>query len=109
MIEKKRGHIVNIASAGSFVVPFLWDHSSQLLQRRFSSVCLFSAGLSGVSKLSDYCASKFAQVGLSEALRNELASRGLHDIKVSSFCQFFEKLSFHFCSTSSVFFSSFRR
>lgn len=44
MIEKNRGHIVTISSA---------------------------AGIIGVKKLSDYCASKFAVFGLTESLRME--------------------------------------
>ena len=49
MIERDRGHIVTIASA---------------------------AGLIGVPRLTDYCASKFAAVGLDESLRVELKQRG---------------------------------
>lgn len=45
MIEKDRGHLVNIASA---------------------------AGLVGVAKMSDYSASKFAHFGFDEAIRMEL-------------------------------------
>ena len=45
MIERKLGHVVNVASL---------------------------AGHSGINKLVDYCASKFAAVGLDEALRVEL-------------------------------------
>ena len=45
MISQKDGHIVNVASL---------------------------AGHSGTHKLVDYCASKFAAVGLDEALRVEL-------------------------------------
>ena len=48
MIERNRGHIVTIASA---------------------------AGLIGVPRLTDYCASKFAAVGLDESLRAELRKR----------------------------------
>ena len=48
MIERNRGHIVTIASA---------------------------AGLIGVPRLTDYCASKFAAVGLDESLRIELRKR----------------------------------
>ena len=48
MIERNRGHIVTIASA---------------------------AGLIGVPRLTDYCASKFAAVGLDESLRVELRKR----------------------------------
>ena len=45
MISRKDGHIVNVASL---------------------------AGHSGTNKLVDYCASKFAAVGLDESLRVEL-------------------------------------
>src|SRR5699024_8571434 len=45
MLKRNRGHIVTIASAG---------------------------GLVGISKLADYCASKFAAVGFDESLRAEL-------------------------------------
>ena len=48
MIERNRGHIVTIASAG---------------------------GLIGVPRLTDYCASKFAAVGFDESLRVELKTR----------------------------------
>lgn len=48
MIERDRGHIVTIASA---------------------------AGLIGVPRLTDYCATKFAAVGLDESLRVELKKR----------------------------------
>jgi len=49
MLERDRGHIVTIASA---------------------------AGLIGVPRLTDYCATKFAAVGLDESLRVELRQRG---------------------------------
>jgi all-trans-retinol dehydrogenase (NAD+) len=48
MIERNRGHIVTMASA---------------------------AGLIGVPRLTDYCATKFAAVGLDESLRVELKRR----------------------------------
>ena len=48
MIERNRGHIVTVASA---------------------------AGLIGVPRLTDYCASKWAAVGLDESLRVELKKR----------------------------------
>lgn len=49
MLKRNSGHIVTIASA---------------------------AGLIGVSKLTDYCSSKFAAVGFDESLRVELKRRG---------------------------------
>ena len=48
MIEADEGHVVTIASL---------------------------AGIAGSAKMTDYCASKFAAVGLTEALRNELRTR----------------------------------
>jgi len=61
MKANKRGHLVTIAS---------------------------SAGLIGVAKLADYCASKFAAVGLMESLRAELANTGVATTVV---CPFFVK------------------
>jgi len=49
MLEKNRGHLINIASAG---------------------------GLIGVAKMSDYSASKFAHIGFDEALRMEFKQLG---------------------------------
>ena len=46
MIQQDRGHIVTVASL---------------------------AGLNGINRLVDYCASKFAAVGFDESLRTELA------------------------------------
>lgn len=61
MVERNRGHVVTIASA---------------------------AGLVGVSKLVDYCASKFGAVGFDEALRLELARRDLA-IRTTVVCPFY--------------------
>ncbi|XP_030241952.1 estradiol 17-beta-dehydrogenase 11-like [Drosophila navojoa] len=62
MIEKERGHIVTIASL---------------------------AGHVGISKLVDYCASKFAAVGFDEALRLELEVLGHTNIQTTCICPFF--------------------
>lgn len=61
MIERKRGHVVTVASA---------------------------AGLAGVSRLTDYCASKFAAVGFDESLRLELRRLGL-PVKTTVVCPFY--------------------
>ena len=61
MIERNSGHIVTIAS---------------------------SAGLVGVSKLTDYCASKWAAVGFDESLRMELRSTS-PGVKTTVVCPFF--------------------
>ncbi len=59
MIAKKEGHIVNIASAG---------------------------GLLGVPYITDYCASKFAVIGLTESLRQEMRLKGYKKIKLTYVC-----------------------
>jgi len=63
MIERKVGHIVNVASL---------------------------AGHSGTNKLVDYCASKFAAVGLDESLRVELHVQGHSEyIKTTVVCPYY--------------------
>ncbi|KAH8328488.1 hypothetical protein KR067_010186 [Drosophila pandora] len=62
MIENDRGHIATIASM---------------------------AGHVGISKLVDYCASKFAAVGFDEALRLELEVLGHTNIRTTCICPFF--------------------
>ncbi len=61
MITRGKGHIVTIASAG---------------------------GLVGTSRLTDYCASKFAAVGFDESLRLELKRLG-HPIRTTVVCPFY--------------------
>lgn len=61
MIERNRGHIVTIASAG---------------------------GLIGVPKLTDYCASKFAAFGFDESLRVEL-KRQRSAVRTTVVCPYF--------------------
>jgi len=63
MINQKLGHIVNVASL---------------------------AGHSGTNKLVDYCASKFAAVGLDEAFRVEMYVQGHSDyIKTTVVCPYY--------------------
>lgn len=62
MMEHNRGHIVTIASL---------------------------AGTVGVNKLTDYCASKYAAVGLDASLRLELATNGYSKIKTTVVCPWF--------------------
>ncbi|XP_058986281.1 estradiol 17-beta-dehydrogenase 11-like [Musca domestica] len=62
MIENQSGHIVTIASL---------------------------AGHVGITKLVDYCASKFAAVGFDEALRLELEVLGHTNIQTTCVCPFF--------------------
>ncbi|NTV73921.1 MAG: SDR family oxidoreductase, partial [Holophaga sp.] len=61
MIDQGRGHLVTVASA---------------------------AGLSGTSRLTDYCASKFAAVGFDESLRLELKRLG-HPIRTTVVCPYY--------------------
>jgi all-trans-retinol dehydrogenase (NAD+) len=61
MIAQGRGHVVTIASA---------------------------AGLGGTSRLTDYCASKFAAVGFDESLRLELRRLG-HPIRTTVVCPWY--------------------
>ena len=59
MIDRRRGHIVNVASISGFI---------------------------GVSGLTDYCATKFASVGFSEALQRELRLTKVHGVYVTVVC-----------------------
>jgi len=59
MLQQNRGHIVSIASI---------------------------AGCTGLPGAVDYCSSKFAAVGLMEALRQELASQGKTGIQFTTVC-----------------------
>jgi short-subunit dehydrogenase len=59
MTRRNRGHIVNIASA---------------------------AGLLAMPRLAPYCASKFAVVGFSDALRQEMKKYGCNGVKVTCVC-----------------------
>lgn len=61
MIARNSGSIVNIASSG---------------------------GLLGMTKMSDYCASKFAEVGLSETLRRELKMDRHKGIAITCVCPY---------------------
>jgi all-trans-retinol dehydrogenase (NAD+) len=61
MLEKNKGHIVTISSA---------------------------AGIIGVPKLSDYCASKFAAFGIDESLRMEL-HKNKSKIKTTVVCPYY--------------------
>lgn len=62
MISSNKGHIVTIASV---------------------------AGLAGVNKLADYCASKFAAVGFDESLRLELKVGGYTGVKTTAICPYY--------------------
>lgn len=62
MLEHNHGHIITIASL---------------------------AGHVGVSKLVDYCSSKFAAVGFDEAIRLELEFLGRQGVHTTCICPFF--------------------
>ncbi len=61
MIERNEGHIVNISS---------------------------SSGLIGFPRAADYSASKFAEVGFTEALRMELKKDGYNGVKTTLVCPY---------------------
>lgn len=61
MIDRNSGHIVNIAS---------------------------SAGFLGMPRMTDYNASKFAEVGFSDALRRELKKQGCEGVKLTCVCPY---------------------
>ena len=48
-----------------------------------------SSGLLGMPSLSDYVASKFAEVGFTESLRRELKKSGYKDISVTVVCPYY--------------------
>jgi len=62
MLARNSGHVVNIASI---------------------------AGWMGVCGLLDYCASKYAAVGLDESLRMELAAMGKTGVRTTVVCPYF--------------------
>ncbi|XP_071524250.1 epidermal retinol dehydrogenase 2-like isoform X2 [Panulirus ornatus] len=62
MLASNKGHIVTVASL---------------------------AGLAGVNKLADYCASKFAAVGFDESLRIELKVEGYDGVKTTAVCPYY--------------------
>lgn len=62
MIQKNHGHIVTVASG---------------------------AGLMGIHKLADYCASKFGAVGFAESLMAELYTLGKNGVKSTLVCPYF--------------------
>lgn len=47
-----------------------------------------SAGLGGVNSLLDYCASKFAAVGLHESLSMEIGALEKHGVKTTLVCPY---------------------
>ncbi|XP_029779328.1 epidermal retinol dehydrogenase 2 isoform X1 [Suricata suricatta] len=77
MIAKEHGHLVCISS---------------------------SAGLVGVNKLADYCASKFAAYGFAESIFMETAAQKLKGIKTTIVCPFFVNTGmFEGCSSKRPF------
>ena len=61
MMKRKKGQIVNIAS---------------------------SAGFIGMPRMVEYCASKFADIGFSDSLRQELKMMGYKNIKITIVCPY---------------------
>ncbi|KAI0219500.1 Retinol dehydrogenase 10 [Lamellibrachia satsuma] len=72
MLEKKHGHVVNIASV---------------------------AGLIGGPRLVDYCASKYGSVGFTDSLNYELTAYGRTDVHTTCVCPYFiDTGMFHGCA-----------
>ncbi|XP_008704931.1 epidermal retinol dehydrogenase 2 [Ursus maritimus] len=87
----------------------LWTYKSflpaMIANERGHLVCISSAaGLIGVNKLADYCASKFAAFGFAESVFVETLVQKLHGIKTTIVCPFFIKTGmFEGCSTACPF------
>lgn len=79
MIAKNKGHIITIASL---------------------------AGHVGVSKLVDYCSSKYAAVGFDESLRMELEDQGVTGVKTTAICPYFIRSTGMFGNVHSRFVST---
>ena len=62
MMKRNQGHIVNIVSVAGFL---------------------------SINKLSDYCSSKFAALGLNDAVREELRANKKNGVKVTCVCPYF--------------------
>uniref|UniRef100_A0A7N5JHR0 Short chain dehydrogenase/reductase family 16C member 5 n=1 Tax=Ailuropoda melanoleuca TaxID=9646 RepID=A0A7N5JHR0_AILME len=87
----------------------LWTYKSflpaMIANKRGHLVCISSsAGLVGVNKLADYCASKFAAFGFAESVFVETLVQKLEGIKTTIVCPFFIKTGmFEGCSTARPF------
>ena len=76
-----------------------------MLKRNSGQIVTISslAGLVGAPYVTDYCASKFASYGFSDALRCELYARG-KNIKVTTICPYFVNTGmFEGCRTNLMF------
>ncbi|XP_032172385.1 epidermal retinol dehydrogenase 2 [Mustela erminea] len=87
----------------------LWTYKSflpaMIANEHGHLVCISSsAGLVGVNKLADYCASKFAAFGFAESVFMETIVQKLKGIKTTIVCPFFIKTGmFEGCSTARPF------
>ncbi|XP_004414492.1 PREDICTED: epidermal retinol dehydrogenase 2 [Odobenus rosmarus divergens] len=87
----------------------LWTYKSflpaMIANNHGHLVCISSsAGLTGVNKLADYCASKFAAFGFAESVCMETIAQKLKGIKTTIVCPFFIKTGmFKGCSTAHPF------
>ncbi|XP_032738483.1 epidermal retinol dehydrogenase 2 [Lontra canadensis] len=87
----------------------LWTYKSflpaMIANQHGHLVCISStAGLVGVNKLADYCASKFAAFGFAESVFMETVVKKLKGIKTTIVCPFFIKTGmFEGCSTARPF------
>ncbi len=93
MLAANRGHIVTIASgAGIF---------GKFILYRLSSCFILNQKSSGISKLTDYCSSKYAAIGLHDALTAELKQTKKEGIQTTVVCPTFINTGmFHGVSSS---------
>ena len=85
--EMRRTMEINYWGHVYFTKEFLQD----MMAKRSGSIVhvASSSGLLGMPSLSDYAASKFAEVGFTESLRRELKKTGYKDISVTVVCPYF--------------------
>jgi short-subunit dehydrogenase len=64
---------------------------AQMVATNRGHICTIASGAGhlGISKLTDYCASKFASVGLDESLRMELKRKGLNGVVTTCCSSYF--------------------
>jgi all-trans-retinol dehydrogenase (NAD+) len=93
MLASNRGHIVTIASGAGIFGKYILYRSSSWFILTWKSA--------GISKLTDYCSSKFAAVGLHDALTAELKQTKKDGIQTTVVCPAFINTGmFHGVSTS---------
>ena len=77
MIAANRGHVVTIASGAGIFGKLSIVFDSHLISS------------SGINKLTDYCSSKFAAVGLHDSLTSELKQMNKEGVQTTVICPVF--------------------